>query len=156
MILRVPLAEFARAAREVCGAERGYATGHRLGSLLTAGGRGAIVMAKSAEPVGPELDGLPISEGQWTREESAEPTGAFFIAAVAYATGTQKPGLWLDASSESRTSAEIVQALYDEFSEGGEIEEMTFDQFVEAAHPTVIELSPEDLAQYLAAKEAHQ
>lgn len=154
MFLRVPASEFARAAREECGVQRGYVIGTSTGSLLSAGGRGVVVHAASPASTREAKEaladeGFAVAAGLWSLNAGAEPLldddAPAYVTAVAYATGGEKPGVWMDAAPASRPTGDVLGRVYAEFAEAGEVGELTYDEFIAAANPTVIELSPEEI-----------
>ena len=153
MVLRVPFAAFAEAVRSTLGDVRVYAHEDGGATVLTAGGE-VLVICREPRPLSaiePELKtaGLVVSPGYWSLDGASETVSAPHVTAIAYRTGGEKPGVWVDASLTARAPGESVQALYDEFAAGGEITGMTFDEFVAAAHPTVVEITPERLAEFV-------
>ncbi len=153
MTLRVPYEGFAPAVREVLGVARAFALEGAGGTYLSAGRAegGAVVLCRVERPLAalrPELEaaGLSVAEGAWSLDGAAEMPTIPYVTAVAYRTGGERPGVWIDAHPESRASGASLQAMYDEFHASGELGGATFEQFLEAAGPTVIEVPPGDVA----------
>lgn len=158
MTLRVPIEEFAEAVRGVIGTDRAYVQEGAGGTSLSAGaaGCGAIVLCADPRPlseVRPALEaaGLKVLRGQWSLDGAAEIIPIPHITAIAYRTGGDRPGVWLDAHAEARSSGASVQALYDEFAASGATGGATFEEFLAAAAPTVIEIAPETLVGFVRA-----
>lgn len=156
MTLRVPIEEFAAAARDVIGTDRAYAQEGAGGTSLSAGSSGSSAILLCADPrplsaIRPELEkeGIKVFRGQWSLDGAAEIIAIPYVTAVAYRTGGERPGVWLDAHSDSRPSGAVLQACYDDFVASGEIRDVTFEQFLEAAAPTVVEVAPESLVGFV-------
>lgn len=152
MTLRVPFEGFAAAAREVIGVERVYALEGAGGTYLSAGRAegGAVVLCRVERPLSALRDelakqGLIVCAGAWSLDGAAEMPTIPWITAIAYRTGGEHPGVWVDAHFESRPSGASLQLVYDEFAAAGELGETTFDEFITAAAPTVVEIAPENL-----------
>lgn len=93
--------------------------------------------------------GVEVRDGRWTvgGEEGPESRGAF-IAAVAYKSRDAMPGIWVDAFPDSPTPALVLRRMYDEFVENGEVGEITFEHFIQAANPNVLVLTPDEIARF--------
>jgi hypothetical protein len=122
--------------------------------------KGLLIMSTSDEPatkVRERLDheGFSVVDGVWRegtiQRESAQPA-ACFIGAVAYRTREESPGLWVDAFPIEPTPATVLQAIYAEFEKHGELGQVSFEEFLRVAKPTVVVLKPEQIAQYLREK----
>lgn len=99
--------------------------------------------------------GLEVVHGSWSQGAAvdADLIGELpYIAAVAYRSSDEMPGLWVDAYPEAPSSAMAIKALYDEFRDNGEIGELTLEEFVRLASPNVAIVSPADLERYMSAK----
>lgn len=158
MTLRVPIGEFAEAVRNVIGTDRAYAQEGAGGTSLSAGaaGCGAIVLCADPRPldqVRPELEvaGLKVFSGQWSLDGAAEIVSIPHVTAIAYRTGGDRPGVWLDAHAELRPTGASLQAMYEEFTANGEIRGATYEEFLAVAMPTVIEVTPEMLVGFVRA-----
>ncbi|RYG75348.1 hypothetical protein EON77_11300, partial [bacterium] len=117
MTLRVPIEEFAAAVRDVIGTDRAYAQEGAGGTSLSAGtsSSSAIVLCTDPRPLSairPELEGagMKVFRGQWSLDGAVEIIAIPYVTAVAYRTGGEHPGVWLDAYSESRPSGAALQA----------------------------------------------
>ncbi|HVL38410.1 MAG TPA: hypothetical protein VM328_03365 [Fimbriimonadaceae bacterium] len=97
-----------------------------------------------------QAESIPVLEGAWGELEGASTSlGApFYICAIAYVSGESKPGLWLDASSEPLTTAQALRTMYEEFVRNGEVAEISLEEFIQAANPNVVLLSPDDLVRF--------
>ena len=152
MTLRVPFEGFAAAAREILGVERVYALEGAGGTYLSAGRAegGAVVLCRVERPLSALRDelarqGLLVAAGAWSLDGAAEMPTIPYVTAIAYRTGAERPGVWIDAHFESRTTGASLQTLYDEFERDGELGAASFEEFLEATAPTVVEIAPDDL-----------
>ena len=99
--------------------------------------------------------GLEVFEGEWSedRTEASEEEPALYVAAIAYRSKERAPGLWVDAFESPPIQGQVLKALYDEFLENGEIQDVSFEEFVRISEPTVVIVSPEDLSAFARSKE---
>ncbi|MBS1717038.1 MAG: hypothetical protein JSS72_04835 [Armatimonadetes bacterium] len=75
-----------------------------------------------------------------------EPRGTEpYVAAIAYRSGEDRPGLWLEAFPEAPTEVDVIKAFMDEMKATGEMPDATMDDFVKMASPNVIVLSPAEV-----------
>lgn len=166
LVLRVSLDRFAEEVRRRLEVDNVYLCSLGSGSLATAAEPEMLltVAAVSSEPVGLvrtklEATGLKVREGCWGDPSSfqiEEPHSEAWVAAVAYKTGREKPGLWVDAYPSEPTRAQVMRAMYDEFIEQGEVPEMTFEAFMASAMPSVVLIGPEEIRRYAEAHEADE
>ena len=99
--------------------------------------------------------GMEVAHGGWSQGGGAvtDSLGELpYIAAVAYRSADEMPGLWVDAFPEAPTSAMAIKGLYDEFRDTGEIGELTLEEFVRMASPNVTILGPADIERFLNTK----
>jgi len=99
--------------------------------------------------------GLEVAHGGWSQGMvgASDSLGELpYVAAIAYKSSDEMPGLWVDAFAEAPSAAVAIKALYDEFKETGEIAELTLEEFVRVASPNVTIVSPGDLERFLDAK----
>ncbi|MGV3615501.1 MAG: hypothetical protein ACO1SV_09230 [Fimbriimonas sp.] len=164
MTLQVPFESFVAVVGRVLGAREAFLAPHPSGTLVTAAdpSRGALVSTLATVP--PEEvrrllgeAGIEAFDGTWggadTPSLSPETTDAF-IAAVAFESSEGRPGVWVDAFPSLPTQVQVLRTMYDEFRGTGELSEVTFEEFVRLANPTVVILSPSDLRSFLAQKAA--
>src|SRR5450755_3879066 len=106
MTLSVSLEEFPAAAARVLKQKEAYVSSRGSGSIATAAGDGKLVVAVSK--LAPELvmdqlktGGMSVHPGTWRLggEHDVEDADNLYVAAVAYSTNEEKPGLWMDAFS---------------------------------------------------------
>jgi len=159
MTLQVPFRNFISAVSRHL--ERPLVYLHRDGATTTISaadpGRGVVVTATTDEApnkIKERLDheGFSVADGLWTegqmstREEEGAET---YIGAVAYRTRDESPGLWVEAFPSEPTPAVVLQAIYAEFETHGEMGQVSFEEFLRLAKPTVVIVSPEQVANFV-------
>ncbi|MBV6458489.1 MAG: hypothetical protein HONBIEJF_01617 [Fimbriimonadaceae bacterium] len=159
MTLQVPFRNFISAVSRHL--ERPLVYLHRDGATTTVSaadpGRGVVVTSTTDESLSKikerlDHEGFSVSDGQWTEGhalQSEEERQETYIGAVAYRTRDESPGLWLDAFPSEPTPAIVLQAIYSEFETHGEMGEVSFEEFLRLAKPTVVIVSPEQVAAFL-------
>ena len=103
----------------------------------------------------PLAKGMEVAHGGWSHNVAgiSDSLGELpYIAAIAYKSSDEMPGLWVDAFSETPTVAVAIKALYDEFRDTGEIGDISLEEFVRVANPNVTIVGPNELERFLAAK----
>lgn len=98
-----------------------------------------------------EAEGLEVRAGCWISDAEAlamERWARPWIVAVAYSSAKGRPGLWVDATAEEPTQADVLRAMYEEFRETGDVADVTMEEFIRAANPNVVILSPEEVRRY--------
>ncbi len=160
MTLTVPFEEFAPTVQRVLGQKEAYVTAHGRGTLATASKNGDVVVAssKSAPAVVSEQlteAGLTVHEGSWHTEHQAHghESEECYVAAVAYSSSDDKPGLWMDAYPDPPTGVQVLRAMYDELLSTGELQETSFEEFLRLANANVIILAPADIRSFANAKD---
>ena len=164
MTLRVPFEQFSETVRRVVGGKEAFLFPTDSGCVCTAFDVAKRVRVLSKEPGPPnaakeklEKSGMVVRSGYWAEgdEDVPEPTAPVpYIASVSYQAGNHQSGIWVDAYESLPTVAQVLRALFDEFSETGELGEVSFEEFVRLARPNVVIVTPSELASYLSAKEA--
>jgi hypothetical protein len=99
--------------------------------------------------------GMDVREGVWHLADSPQRGAgrkAPHVAAVSYASGEGKPGVWVDAFETPPTKVQVLRAMFEEFRNTGELPEVSFEEFVRIAVPTVTLVTPTELARYVADK----
>lgn len=162
MTLRVPFELFSETVRRVVGTDEAYLVPTESGCICTAFdiGKRVRVLTKQAGPSNAikeklEKAGMKIRPGYWAEgdEDVPEPAPAVpFIASVSYQATNHQPGVWVDAYESLPTVAQVLRAMYDEFTDTGELHDISFDEFVRLAHPNVVIVTPSELVSYVAAK----
>jgi hypothetical protein len=162
MVLTVAFDEFPEAARRVAGAKDVYVSGHGQGSIITAADphKNSLVVTHSSLSVPNataqlESIGFNVFPGAWSESHGMNgiPGGEMFVAAVAYASRDAVPGLWMDAYPTQPTPQIVLRAMFDEFAKNDEIGNVSYEDFIRAAHPNVVILGPSEIETYIQLKE---
>lgn len=96
--------------------------------------------------------GMQVSHGAWesTVSRASDSLGELpFIAAIAYKSSEEMPGIWVDAFEDQPSPATALKAIYDEFRETGEVGDISFEEFVRLANPNIAILHPADIERFL-------
>lgn len=159
MVLTVPFEGFADALKSHPGAKVAYVTTHGSRTVVTAADpqTGAILRCHALRQPGEvksilEKAGVTVQEGMWG--DRSEDPGALWVAAVAYKSDSDTPGLWVDTYESKPTTGQVLAELYEEFRETGEVGEVTMEEFIRLADPNVVILSPEEQAEF--ARRSHE
>lgn len=162
MTLHVPIDQFPETVRRVVGSGEAYVSAGDGGSTATAFHpikrlRVMARLAVSAEELQRVLEtqGMEVRLGQWADGEaphSERVPGTPYVAAVSYHAENGQSGLWVDAYESLPTSTQAIRALYDEFRDTGELDSVSFEEFVRMANPTVVIVSPSELVSFAEAK----
>lgn len=101
--------------------------------------------------------GFAVLQGHWKDSETEATHGISsdwpHVAAVSYVSGEASPGLWLDASLVRPAEGEVLKRLYEDFMSTGELAEISLEEFIRLAKPTVVIASPDELRSYLKSDE---
>lgn len=162
MTLQVPFESFPAVLERVLGIRHVFLTAHSSGTLVTAAepGRTALVASVAPLPV-PEARkfleeaGLEVFDGAWSGVDGTNlacENAEAYVASIAYQSTEGRPGVWVDAFPSLPTQVQVLRAMYDEFRETGELSDVSFEEFVRLANPTVVILSPSDLRSFLGQK----
>jgi hypothetical protein len=163
MTLQVPFDDFEEAVRryipDLTVYLRSYAGGTVLSSVDPAH-QIAILSSCRLTPfeAGKQLKeaGFSVGAGQWYTADAAtldsDPLASVVVGAVAYRSGEDRPGLWVDAYAEMPSEVDVLQAMYDDLRSTGELGEVPFEEFVRQSNATVVTVTAENLRQYIAAK----
>lgn len=162
LTLRVPFDQFSETVRRVVGTNEAYIAPIESGCVCTAFeiSKRVRVLAKESGPAQAakeklEKSGMKIRPGYWAEgeEDVPEPLPAVpFVAAVSYQATNHQPGVWVDAYETLPTVAQVLRSIYDEFTDTGELNEVSFEEFVRLSHPNVVIVTPSELASFVAAK----
>ena len=148
MVLTVPFEGFVEALRAHSGAKVAYVAslGGRTG--VTALDQATGILVRSSTSLGVqearqtlEGSGVTVREGAWGRS-------AQWVAAVAYKSAEETPGLWVDTYETKPTTGQVLAELYEEFRETGEVGDVSLEEFIRLADPNVVLLSPEEQAEF--------
>ena len=153
MVLTVPFEGFAAAAKAHTDAKFAYVTTLGAQTVVTAANlqTGAIVRSHSALPFAEvadslKRDGIEVRKGAWG-EQSSE-GGALWVAAVAYKSAEDTPGVWVDTYESKPSTGQVLAELYEEFRETGEVGDVSLEEFIRLSDPNVVVLSPEEQAEF--------
>lgn len=162
MTLRVPFEQFSETVRRVVGTDEAYVVPTENGCICTAFdvAKRVRVLTKESGPAKAvkeklEKSGMKIRPGYWAEgdEDVPEPAPPIpFVAAVSYDATNHHPGVWIDAYDTLPTAAQVLRAMFDEFSDTGELQEVSFEEFVRLAKPNVVIVTPSELVSYAIAK----
>jgi hypothetical protein len=161
MVLRVGFDEFASTAKRLLGVDEVFVAERGAGTLATAASPGKELIVAAAFPHSTSAvieklkqAGLQASEGEWSLGgeglEISQVNCELHVGAVAYNSKDTKPGLWVDAFVEPRNQTQVLRAMFDELRETGELGEISFEEFIRLANPTVVLLTPTDLSRFVA------
>lgn len=162
MTLRVEFDQFASTVKRVLGGAPVYLTRLGQGVLATAARPESDALVVAHAPLAIDAargrlaaDGLEVFDGQWSMDWSAERgAGGAFVVAVAYISGSGKPGLWMDACAEEPTPAQVLKTMHGEMTENGEVADVPFEDFIQAASPNVVILGPQEIEHFMRDQES--
>jgi hypothetical protein len=159
MTLRVPFDGFVEAVRRNLSTHDVYVHSDRARVVVSAGqGDKQMVVISSASMTIEEAkkrlhgEGLHVFDGLWSIGDDFELMDMPYLGAVSYRANKERTGVWLEAYPELPTETRVLQDLYEEFRETGELGELTFDQFEAGAQATVVVLSPDEIDTFLTNK----
>ena len=159
MTLRVPFDGFVEAVRRNLSTHDAYVHSDNARVIVSAGqGDKKIVVLSSVQMSLEEAKsklheaGLHVFEGLWSVGDDLELLEMPFLGAVSYRANKEKTGVWIEAYPEEPSETRVLQDMYEEFKESGELGEVTFDQFELAAQASVVVLSPDKVETFLTSK----
>jgi hypothetical protein len=164
MTLLVPYEQFPDAVKRVLDTAIAYVSAHGESTVVSAYSATGATVVKSTvhapiEDVRKTLkkSGMETFDGMWAADDAplaeSNSGAAVHIAAVAYASGEDKPGVWVDAYSAAPTQVQVLKAMFEEFRETGELDDVTFEEFVRLANPNVVVVTPSEIENFVAQKE---
>lgn len=163
MTLQVPFEQFAAAVRRYCAGAPVFVAPSGRATLATAADPGSKVVVACVDhrDIGRtrealKTQGFDVLDGTWTHaaNSAAHPElDALYVAAVAYKSKDEVPGVWVDAYTELPTQAVVLKAFYDDFKTMGALGEVSFEEFVRLSTPNVVITTPEQLAGFASTKE---
>jgi hypothetical protein len=141
------------------GHQRAYVSHFRGGSLATAAEpeSNTIIAAMSRSKLDDAIKALrdqqmEVAEGAWSTDENFTIEKGLacdaYVAAVAYQSGENRPGVWMDSYSFLPTEVQVLRAMHEEFRATGELSEVSFEEFVRLANPTVAIISPAEVVEF--------
>lgn len=162
MTLEVPFAAFVATVRRTVGDSDVYLARHARGTLVTSARPESNVVVASVNPFGfdqtksaLEAAGVVCHAGSWFDPESPAMATShidIYVGAVAYRSSESSPGIWVDVYDSIPTQVQVLRAWYEEFRETGEVNDVTFEDFVRQAEPNVAIVTPTELQSFLEAK----
>jgi len=164
MTLQVPFDQFAETVKRLLKLEEAYVSSHLVGSVATSAmpDRSLVVVAVMSMPPESATEklkeaGLEVFNGTWlTPEEVLMPDVGLtqtHIAAVSYRSSGDKAGIWVDAYPFQPSQGAVLKAMYDDFRETGELDDVSFEDFTQIANPHVVIVSPSEIERFLRGKE---
>lgn len=164
MILHVEFGQFPDTVRRLIECKEVFVRTQAGTTVVTAGHPTKGVVVASAVRTSPDSlraklteEGFEVFEGEWTNfgESAADRIGErqVYVAAVAYDSREKMPGLWVDAYPAVPVTATVLRNFYDELSENGEIGDVNFEEFVRLANPNVVIIGPNEIQEFLHAKD---
>jgi hypothetical protein len=101
-----------------------------------------------------ETASCQLFKGSWSEKPlSEEEDGDMYVAAVSYQSGEHTPGVWMDAYRGQPTHVQVLEAIYNEFRQTGELSEVTIEEFINGANPNVVVSSMSQLKGFIETKE---
>ncbi|HRJ27726.1 MAG TPA: hypothetical protein PLO61_09500 [Fimbriimonadaceae bacterium] len=162
MVLRIEIGSFADEVKARLNHHEAYVAPLGRRTLATAASPERDLMIAAQAPLSLaetsrllESQGMKVTHGTWLLESfelDDTPPALGFVAAIAYRTQENKPGVWMDAFPQEPNPAEVLRALYDEFRETGELPEVSYEEFLRLAHPNVAVISPDEITRFLERK----
>ncbi|HXH61093.1 MAG TPA: hypothetical protein VNI20_07015 [Fimbriimonadaceae bacterium] len=151
MVLTVPLEGFIADALAGGGKKTVYVTTLGNYCIATFADNGTVVRADALSPASEvrqtlEKAGLEVREGFWG--DKLEDHSALWVAAVAYKSAEDTPGLWVDTYETKPSPGQVLSGLYDEFRADGDVGDVSLEEFIRRADPNVVILSPEQQAEF--------
>lgn len=162
MTLHVDLESFAAETKRHTGGQLAYISRMENKTHVTAASPATKIVVSASTKLSLEEtklmlkeQGLEVVQGVWDEagSASADSLGQLpYIAAIAYKSGEEMPGIWVDAYSEPPSPATALKGIYDEFRETGEVGDISFEEFVRLANPNIAILQPTDIERFLGQK----
>lgn len=159
MTLRVPFDGFVEAVRRNLDTHDAYVHSDNARVIVSAGkGDKKMVVIASAQMSIEEAtsklhgEGLHVYEGLWSIGDDLELMKMPYLGAVSYRANKEKTAVWVEAYPELPSETRVLQDLFEEFKDSGDIGEVTFDQFELGAQASVVVLSPDQIETFLTSK----
>jgi hypothetical protein len=162
MTLHVEFEQFAEAAKRHLKSPYAYISRFENRTHVTAADPIANVMVSASSKLSPEEAkqaligaGIEVGHGGWAESSHgvSDSLGELpYVAAVAYKSAEEMPGLWIDAFLDAPTPATVLKSIYDEFRQTGEVGDMSFEEFIRLANPNVVIVSPPEMERFLSEK----
>jgi hypothetical protein len=163
MTLQVPIDGFVNAVEHIAGIKEVFVLAHPSGSVVTCAAPTRNVHIVCVCHLKPDQtkerltsQGLTVNEGIWSEDGQisieADPLVSAYVAGVSYVSSEHMPGVWIDAYPEQPNHVQVLRAMYDEFRQTGELDEVTFEEFIRLSNPNVVVLSMAELRGFMEAK----
>lgn len=161
MVLRVPFEQFASTVLRRATGKEVFVCQEMGVTLATAANPDKNFLIASSTVLPPyearkALDsaGLDVYDGQWSLESDGVSglQSKMHVAAVAYRSANTMPGLWVDAFPEEMGQNEALKAMYDELLENGEIDGISFEEFLRLGEANVVVIPLSQLTEYASEK----
>lgn len=165
MTLQVSFDQFPETVKRLLALEEAYLAPHTSGRTLVTSAKPdkSIVVASLTSMAGDlaseELTkaGMKVFHGTWLMPEDImtsdlAPTQTY-IAAVSYKSSGERAGVWVDAYPALPTQVSVLRTMYDEFRQTGEMDDVTFEEFMQLGNPNVVIVSPAEVEAFLRQKE---
>ncbi len=156
MTLNVPWSDFAEEVKARIGPSTRIYISHQDGQTVATASEprlAFILRSVTRQPFATasqelEQSGLVNCHGQWSTLDDPSEAG-YSVAAVAYVSNEETPGLWLEAFPHKPDVSEVITRLMDEFHQEGSLKDITFDQFQSMAKPNIIILDHQEINTFL-------
>lgn len=160
MTLQVPFDQFVKTAERFAGSKEAFVSPHTSGAMITSAKPSGNVIVVSVTELSPKdatqrlkAAGMETFDGVWSLDGEIElgehPMSNLHIAAVAYESADARPGIWVDAYSAPPTQVLALRSMYEEMRKTGELDDVSFEEFVRLANPTVVTIGPAELLAFL-------
>lgn len=161
--LVVPIDQFIQERQTRLPKQAVYLAETEQGVVITCGDPVTRLIIRCVTAIGPAETkkmlgekGVAWTSGEW-RDGTTEPTQTQaelpYMAAVSYHSAEAMPGCWVDAYRSSPTVQEVLKTLFEEFQTNGEINDVSFDEFMRLASPNVVIFSPDEIRYHLGQKD---
>ena len=87
---------------------------------------------------------LKTGNGQWAKSEGSTEADVA-IAAVAYVSNEETPGLWVEAFPFEPDVSDVISRMMEEFQREGALREVTAEQFTDMAKPNIVILDQREV-----------
>lgn len=159
MTLRVPYEGFVEAVRRNLSVHDAYVYSDNARVVLSAGqgDRKMVIISSSTQSIEEVRkmlhgEGLHVYEGLWSIGDDFEMHELPYVGAVSYRANRDRTGVWVEAYPNAPTKARVLQDLFEEFKNSGDVGEMTYDQFESSIQASVVVLSPSQIETLLTNK----
>ena len=163
MTLHVPFEQFSKTVLRMLTTKDVFVSAHGSGTLVTAtDGHNDVLVASHTDLTIAQTKvrlmeaDLEPHDGVWKlgdlQEVDCDERCEAYISAVSYKSSESMPGVWVDAHRTQPTEVQVLRVMYDEFRETGELNEVSFEEFVRLSEPNVVIVPPYEIQRYLAKK----